>query len=95
MTATGWKGESFGVRVGTENAKAHFPQTWKTIGVEIDGMVHSFKLNATFWTSCPEFRGKEIKQWLSLHGMAPWPKGKPPALLLTPLGGNRFRLSAA
>jgi len=60
---------------------------------EIDGVFHTFKLSSTFWTTCPEFRGKAIKGWLLSHKLIPWPKGKPPILELVPLGGNRFRLA--
>ena len=53
---------------------------------------HRYPLSNTFWTSCPELRGGVIKQWLVRQGLAPWPHRAPPKLVLTPLGGNRFRL---
>jgi hypothetical protein len=100
MTATGWKGgknkermeSTYGVSVGRTNARG-FSKHWKAVELEIDGDFHEFPLRETFWTNCPEFRGAVIGQWLSRHGLAHWPHGKPPKLVLTPLGGNRFRLS--
>jgi hypothetical protein len=93
MKATGWKGGTYGIRVGKENAKRYFDRSWNTIQVDIDGRVHQFPLNETFWTTCPEFRGAEIGVWLCATGLAPWPRGHPPQVLLSPLGSNRFRLS--
>ncbi len=93
MKATGWKGSTYGIRVGKQNAEHYFDRRWKTIEVEIAGHFHSFSLADTFWTTCPEFRGVVIGQWLDDNGLIPWPKGKPPQVELTPLGGNRFRLS--
>ncbi len=95
MTATAWKGETYGVRVGKTNAVNFFGDDWKTVEIELDGEFHRFRLSKTFWTTCPEVRGRAIKQWLFRRGLAPWPQGKPPQLVLTPLGENRFRLSTA
>jgi hypothetical protein len=80
--------------VGRANAKKYFDTAWNTIHVEIDGRAHTFDLHHTFWTTCPEFRGAAIGAWLRAKGLAPWPRGEPPQVELTPLGGNRFRLSS-
>jgi hypothetical protein len=96
MTATGWKGGSYGVRVGHSNAEKYFSKGWTSISVEIDRQLYEFPLSKkTFWTTCPEFRGNAIERWLLRHRLAPWPHGKPPRLVLTHLGGNLFRLSKA
>src|SRR5712692_5511641 len=94
MQATGWKGSNtYGVRVGPANAARYFNQSWKSVELEIDGKFHNYKLLDTFWVDCPEFRGGVLKTWLLRHRLAPWPPFKTPKLVLTPLGGNRFRLS--
>jgi hypothetical protein len=94
MEAKGWKGPVYGIRVGKRNRAAYFDPAWPTIGVEIEGTLHECNLPPSFWRNCPEFRSAEIHRWLHAHGLAPWPNRQPPALELTPLGGNRFRLSA-
>lgn len=93
MKATAWKGGSYGIRVGQSNAKSYFPKQWSNIDVSIAGQVHSFPLSPTFWTTCPEFRGASIEQWLRSHKLIPWPHRKPPQVTLTHLGPKRFRLS--
>ena len=71
---------------------AYFQSNWKNIVVKIDNQFHAFRLTSTFWTTCPEIRGKAIGQWLIKRKLAPWPYGNPPKVELVPLGGNRFRL---
>ena len=93
MRVTGWKGGTYGIRVGKANAEDYFSRDRRTIEVEIDGRFHVFALSDTFWTTCPEFRGAVIGHWLQHNGLAPWPSRRPPELELTPLGNNRFRLS--
>ena len=97
MRVTAWNNgsEGYGIRVGESNREQYFDTSWSVIDVEIDGRVFQFRLADSFWRSCPEFRGKQIADWLRLRGLAHWPLGNPPALELTPLGGNRFRLAPA
>ena len=94
MKATVWRGGTYGIRVGRANARRYFQRDWNSIVLEIDGIEHTFPLTATFWTTCPEFRGKAIAQWLQQQGLVPWLKGHPPEVVLEPLGDNRFRLSS-
>jgi len=93
MKVSAWKGGTYGIRVGKENAHKHFSKNNRTIEVEIDGEIHNFYLSDTFWTTCPEFRSAFIGSWLLENRLAPWPHGRPPQLDLMPLGNNRFRLS--
>lgn len=92
MVCTAWKGGTFGIRVGSKNAQQYFKPGWTHIEVKIGNNFHYFNLSTTFWTTCPEFRGKEIGDWLHRQSLAPWSRGNPPKLHLIPLGGNRFRL---
>ena len=94
MIAKGWKGGSYGIRVGKANAAAYFKRDWRTVEIVVDGEFHSFPLNETFWTTCPEVRGGVLNAWFLQHGLVPWESGNPPVLSLIPIGGNRFRLSA-
>lgn len=95
MEAKAWRGGTCGIRVGRQNAEKYFRRTWRNIEVDINGRFHSFKLSGTFWTTCPEVRGTVIEDWFKEQGLSPWPKGQPPNVELTPLGGNRFRLSVS
>jgi hypothetical protein len=93
MRVSAWKGATYGIRVGKQNAKKYFQRNWKSIEVEIDGEVHEFSLSDTFWGTCPELRGVVIERWLRKNGLLPWTKGKPPHFTLAPLAGKRFKLS--
>lgn len=95
MIAKAWRGGTYGIRVRRPNARKHFDRSWSHIDVEIDDKFHRFPLSGTFWTTCPEFRGAVIPGWLRRNGLIPWPRGCPPQVELTPLGGNRFRLQLA
>lgn len=92
MIVTVYKGGSYGIRVGLPNVRTYFNRHWKNIRVRIGGTFHSFPLTKTFWTSCPEFRGVVIRQWLLRRGKSKWPKGRPPKFTLLRLGKKRFRL---
>ncbi len=92
MIVKAWKGGTYGISVGKPNARKYFSKDWDHIKVEIDGKFYRFKLSSTFWTTCPEFRGRPIPSWLRSQGLIPWPKGNPPEFELIPLENNRFRL---
>jgi hypothetical protein len=93
MDATAWKGATYGIRVGKENARKYFKVGWHEAEVEIDGEFHVFSLSHAFWQDCPEIRGNIIEKYLAKNGLVPWSKGAPPKFTLSSLGANRFRLS--
>lgn len=93
MLVRAWKGATYGIRVGKLNAERYFKRNWTNIEVEINGRFYLFNLSSTFWTTCPEFRGGPIPNWLRSQGLIPWPKGNPPKFELIPLKDNKFRLS--
>lgn len=70
MKATVWKSNlCWGIRVGNENRDKHFSKKHDMISVKIDGINYAFDLNRTFWTTCPEFRGKAISEWVKRHSL--------------------------
>jgi hypothetical protein len=93
LQVTGWAGGgTYGIRIGRANAARYFLKAWSAVEIQVGEKFHRYPLSNTFWTSCPELRSGAIKQWLARQGLAPWPHRTPPKLVLTPLGGNRFRL---
>jgi hypothetical protein len=98
----GWKNGKFnarhpvalGVRVGQENVKRFFDKNSNVILVEVGDEAIQVHLTKTFWTTCPELRSFAIGAWLRKKRLAPWLKGRPPEMRLTPIGKNRFRLDA-
>ena len=94
MDVTAWSNGSstYGIRVGIPSVHRYFNTNWKKIQVKMDDEVHNFKLTKSFWSTCPEFRGKAIERWLRKHNLIPWPKGQPPRLKLIALRGNKFKL---
>lgn len=92
MIVKAWEGGTYGICVGTPNVREYFNQDWDHIEVEIDGEFYRFNLSPRFWTTCPEFRGGPIPNWLASQGLVPWPKENPPAFELIPLEKNKFRL---
>jgi hypothetical protein len=92
VDAKTWRGGTYGVRVGKQNARQYFDQSWASIQVKIGGEFHTFSLSKTFWTTCPEFRGGPLPKWFAHNGLTDWPEGRSYRLSLRPLGGNRFEL---
>ena len=84
MQATAWKGATFGVRVGSRNAHRYFDKQWEFVDVDLDGKHHRIRLSDSFWARCPELRSVAFGDWFLLHGLRPWPKGKPSRLQLIP-----------
>ena len=64
MKVSVWKGGTYGIRVGHKNVHAYFKKSWKKIEVKIDSKFYIFSLSNTFWTTCPEFRGYPLPNWL-------------------------------
>ena len=62
-----WKGAVYGIRVGIDNAHRFLDKSWDHIEVEIEGVFYKFNLSPTFWSTCPEFRGGPIPNWLKSH----------------------------
>jgi hypothetical protein len=92
MIVSAWKGGTYGIRIGAQNVRIHFPKSVKTILVEVGGKVIRCKLKPTFWRTCPEIRSKVIGDWLHHKNLIPWKKGQPPRFSLTATGKAYFVL---
>lgn len=102
MIVSGWNngkgnnatGGGYGIKMSPKDRDNHFCKTWTSVAVELDaGEVVEARLSPSFWRKCSELRSATIGKWMLDHGLAPWPKGKPPRFQLQPIGDRRFRLS--
>jgi hypothetical protein len=89
----GWQNGSggFGLRVSIQDRGRYFRPEWDHVLVELEGAgTVSIPVSAAFWRTCIELRSAEVGRWLRSAGLAPWQKGAPPRIELTPVVGNRF-----
>jgi len=102
MIVVGWKGGSpnnvtgggYGMRIKRRDRDHHFRKGWSSVAIDLDsGGVVDIGLSKSFWGECIELRSASVGKWMLDHGLAPWPKGRPPRFILEPIGNRRFRLS--
>lgn len=87
-------GAGYGVRIALDDRDRHFDMAWVDIEVALDGLVSvTVPLSASFWRTCTELRSACIGRWLLSHNLAPWPRGNPPTVVLSPTHHNHFQLS--
>jgi hypothetical protein len=102
MYVTAWSngrplrtGAGYGIRLSTSDRDRLFDTSWSYVFVDVaDGEPVLVPTSGSFWRSCPELRSAAIGQWLLRNGLAPWARGSPPSLVLSPAGTRQFRLSA-
>ena len=70
-------------------------QTPNKVELRIDGDWVSINIADTFWTTCPEWRKKEIGAWLIANNRDDWEFNNPTKIRVTHLGDNRFALALA
>ena len=103
MIVTAWNngdhhrsGAGYGLKIKAGDRDQYFKPEWKSIFLEIEGEPQPVEINiqkASFWNkTCRELINSAIGKWLLAQGLAPWPKGHPPTLLLEPVAGNRFKV---
>ena len=98
MIVTAWNngGRGYGVRVRMQDRRQFFRNEWGSVTLELEGSAVQVQVNVakrSFWSpGCGELIHREIGAWLKENGLAPWPKGNPPKLLLEPLSDRRFLL---
>lgn len=98
MHATAWHngGEStgpagYGIRFDAADRDRHFAKEWDEVVLELEGGTQAtVNLSPSFWRVCSELRSAEVGRWLLDRGAAPWQRGNPPTMVVTPIAGNRF-----
>lgn len=98
MHATAWNngkhhasGAGYGIRISVDDRDRFFSKEWEHAVLDLAGEVESTVwLTDSFWRACSELRSAEIGRWLRRHGLAPWPKGAPPALTVRHTRRNQF-----
>ena len=88
-------GAGYGIKLSPEDRDRFFMREWETVQLEVPGQgITSVALSDSFWRRCSELRSAALGRWLRESGMAPWPKGHPPTLLIEQLVGDTFRVRA-
>ena len=89
-------GSGYGLKVSPADRDEHFKQEWTSILVELPGLDSLVDVPidaAAFWSEAGHpLVSLEIGKWLRHNGLAPWPMGNPPFLVLEPVAENRFRV---
>jgi hypothetical protein len=95
--ATGWKGATYGLRVGNRNRDQFFEPAWGFVELELVGGPGAGRqtvgISHSFWNRCPELRSAAIGRWFQGLGLAPWATGAPPRLLMEAAGERIFRVT--
>ena len=101
LIATAWNngkyhssGTGYGLKLQAQDRDRYFQKDWKAIILELKGDPEPVEVNidkTSFWGPvCTELISKRIGMWLIENSLAPWPKGRPPKVLVEPIEGNRF-----
>ena len=101
MQASGWhngsprsSGAGYGIRISKADRDRYFVPGWDSVKLEVpDGQQIGVDLAKSFWKPnglSVELRDAAIGRWLIAQGAAPWPKGFPPHLVLSPIGPKCF-----
>jgi hypothetical protein len=98
MYATAWHNggdarepAGYGLKVTAADRDRYFDSSWTSVIVDLgDSSTAEIPLSQSFWRSSTELRSAEVGQWLLTAEVAPWAKGAPPGVVLTPVEANRF-----
>ena len=85
-------GTGFGINIPIEQRDAIFKKHWKEIELFLDKESYIVPITGAFWDSCSEVRSPVIGMWLVKHGADTWPKYHPTKLVMSCLGGNKFKV---
>jgi hypothetical protein len=81
----------YGLKFVARDRDKYFDDSWTEIVLALDGGGDVvIPLGASFWRSSTELRSADIGKWLLHNEVAPWPKGGPPGVIVTPDVDNRF-----
>ncbi len=80
----------YGIRLRNDDRHVMVDRDQSLVVVRLKGRRGKLKVRVTpsYWRTCPELRHHEIGRWLKDLGLAPWPKGHPPRLLVSRRGGK-------
>ena len=91
IVLSGWRGATFGLRLSKKDRDALLRGLDKiTLKLPlIGGRTQSLEisLNASFWSSCPEFRSRDIGAWMKQRGDYPWRSRQTPKYRARVTGG--------
>ena len=101
MIVTAWSdgknlasGAGYGLKLTLADRDRYFKREWPHVVLELEGHPAPITVRTakpSFWDgACRELISKEIGKWLRQNELAPWPKGKPPKLVMEPLTEGRF-----
>ena len=107
FSATAWNngqwhasGAGYGLKVSVADRDRFFRRDRRTVTLRLiagSGVV-DVEVNCakdSFWNgSFQELIARDIGRWLLDLGLAPWPKGRPPRVDLTPIEPGVFRVQA-
>jgi hypothetical protein len=91
-------GTAVGLKVPVEDRRAFFDRSWATVFLVFPedtnyGEIEVNVAKPSFWNDkCHELINKRIKEWLSGLGLLPWPRGRPPKVIIEPLSQRRFAI---
>jgi hypothetical protein len=98
MHATAWHNggpsadaAGYGIKFRETDRDRHFKREWNHVLLELEGGdPPTVTLSPSFWRTWSELRSVEIGRWLLDRRAAPWERGSPPTMVVTPLDKNRF-----
>jgi hypothetical protein len=94
MQVTAWHGGTYGLKVQTGDRDRFFDRGWQDLILELQGQGQAVvTVSPSFWRGCPELRSADIGWWLQQNGLAPWPHGQPPRVVMERIASNRFAVS--
>jgi hypothetical protein len=89
-------GNGYGLKIPIADRDKYFDRTRGSVKVVVSDSGAEIEVNTnkkSFWSdSCRELISKELGVWLIRRGLAPWPKGSPPQVKVTPLAEGHFRI---
>ncbi|MEV0383002.1 hypothetical protein [Nonomuraea sp. NPDC050643] len=98
MRVTGWNngshradGSGYGLRISKADRDRFFDRDRHSLILEL-GNDESVVVSVapSFWAGCTELRSARIGRWLIGQGLAPWPAGQPPVLVMEQVEAGRF-----
>lgn len=100
---TAWKNAAvpaspagYGIKIDAASRDSHFDKSWKFVQLDLPQMAEPVIANIdkkSFWNgTCRELINSRLGEWMISQKLAPWPKGRPPKLLLEPIAPARFRV---